>query len=146
MEQKHNIDDSVYIEAYYRLKTIGKIAHELGVPDVTVWRRCKKLGLSFKNGGQNKDKRRNQTKFLLEDILNGLHPQYPTVKLKNRLIKENKIEYKCSLCSIKEWNSKELTLHLDHIDGNPKNHNLNNLRLLCPNCHSQTDTWCGKNK
>ena len=144
MKQKHNIDDSVYIEAYGRLKTIGKIAHELGVPDITVWRRCKKLGLTFKNGGHNKDQK--LIKFDLEDILNGLHPQYPTVKLKTRLIKENKLEYKCHICSVYEWNSKKIVLHLDHIDGNSKNHNLSNLRLLCPNCHSQTDTWCGKNK
>lgn len=143
MKQKHGITDDVYIEAYSRLKTLSKMAVELNVPEVTVWRRCRKLGLKFQNGGQNKD---NPIKFNLSDILDGKHPQYPTLKLKNRIIKEKILEYKCATCSISEYNNLPISLQLDHVDGNSKNHRLENLRLLCPNCHSQTDTWCGKNK
>lgn len=52
----------------------------------------------------------------------------------------------CSICNLKpEWNGKPLELHLDHIDGNRKNNIPDNLRLLCPNCHSQTETYSGKN-
>lgn len=51
---------------------------------------------------------------------------------------------KCSICSISNWQNKELTLQIDHIDGDRKNNNLSNLRLLCPNCHSQTDTYTFK--
>ena len=54
-------------------------------------------------------------------------------------------EYKCSCCGIFEYNGKPLSLQLDHIDGNTKNNNLENLRWLCPNCHSQTDNWGVKN-
>jgi len=51
----------------------------------------------------------------------------------------------CSECGIGEkWNDKQLTLQLDHIDGNSDNNNLKNLRLLCPNCHSQTETYGSK--
>ena len=54
--------------------------------------------------------------------------------------------YSCSECGISEWNDKPITLQLDHIDGNADNNHEDNLRLLCPNCHSQTDTFGAKNK
>lgn len=54
--------------------------------------------------------------------------------------------YKCECCNIKEWNNKPITLQVDHIDGNPGNHKPNNVRLVCPNCHSQQDNWGAKNK
>lgn len=53
----------------------------------------------------------------------------------------------CDECGQNEiWNKKKLVLHLDHIDGNRHNHHVNNLRWLCPNCHSQTETFCSKNR
>ena len=53
----------------------------------------------------------------------------------------------CEECGITDtYNGKPITLQCDHIDGNSDNHKLDNLRLLCPNCHSQTHTWCGRNK
>jgi hypothetical protein len=54
--------------------------------------------------------------------------------------------YKCTLCYISEWQNNTISLHVDHIDGNADNNCPSNLRLLCPNCHSQTDTFCGRNK
>jgi len=54
-------------------------------------------------------------------------------------------EYKCKECGLKEWKGKELTLELDHINGHRFDHRIENLRWLCPNCHSQTDTFRGKN-
>lgn len=66
-------------------------------------------------------------------------------KFKNRLIKANLIEYKCSCCGITEWNGKPLTLQLHHINGNNRDNRLENLTFLCPNCHSQTDNFSGKN-
>lgn len=54
---------------------------------------------------------------------------------------------KCYECGVGQYyNGKPLTLHCDHIDGNSDNNTLDNLRLLCPNCHSQTETYCGRNK
>ena len=54
-------------------------------------------------------------------------------------------EYKCSCCGISEWNGKPIVLQIDHIDGNNKNDRIENYRYLCPNCHTQTDTWGVKN-
>jgi 5-methylcytosine-specific restriction endonuclease McrA len=53
---------------------------------------------------------------------------------------------KCAICNNTKWNNLEITLELDHIDGNSENNNLTNLRLVCPNCHSQTNTYKGKNR
>ena len=56
------------------------------------------------------------------------------------------VEYKCSECGVGSvWNNLPLTLQLDHIDGDNHNNLPSNLRLLCPNCHSQTKTFAGKN-
>ncbi len=54
-------------------------------------------------------------------------------------------KYVCSVCDVSEWNGKELRLQVDHIDGNNKNDKIENYRYLCPNCHTQTDTWGVKN-
>ena len=54
--------------------------------------------------------------------------------------------YKCECCGISDYMGKPLSLQLDHIDGNPSNHTPTNVRLICPNCHSQQDNWGAKNK
>jgi hypothetical protein len=65
--------------------------------------------------------------------------------IKLLLIKVGLLKNKCSKCSITKWQGEKISLHLDHIDGNPRNNSILNLRILCPNCHSQTETYCGKN-
>jgi hypothetical protein len=51
----------------------------------------------------------------------------------------------CESCGISDWNKKPLTFQVDHVDGNRKNNNFYNLKVLCPNCHSQTETFGHKN-
>jgi len=53
---------------------------------------------------------------------------------------------KCEECGLSEWRGQKLSLEVDHIDGNASNNLPSNVRLLCPNCHSITDTWKAKNK
>ena len=108
------------------------------------------IDISHFNGkGWNKGKRqvvtfkeRNLSEVLIENstCVNTHH-------LKNRLIKSGLLENKCSndRCSVTNmWNGEKISLHLDHINGNRSDCRIKNLRLLCPNCHSQTETYAGK--
>jgi hypothetical protein len=65
--------------------------------------------------------------------------------LKMRLINAGMFENRCQLCSLSNWCGKPLTIHLDHINGIKDDNRLENLRMLCPNCHSQTPTFAGRN-
>jgi len=73
---------------------------------------------------------------------------YNSYNLKKRLIKENLIDgTKCSICGDPpNWKGKPLIFILDHINGDPTDNQIENLRLICPNCNSQLDTHCGKNR
>jgi Zn finger protein HypA/HybF involved in hydrogenase expression len=87
-------------------------------------------------------------KYLFEDIfkLNNKKIMSNT-HIKNILIKENIKKDSCECCGLKnEWNGKLINLQLDHIDGNSLNNNIYNLRIICPNCHSQTNTFSGRNR
>jgi len=65
--------------------------------------------------------------------------------LKEHILKEQNCQ--CAICGINNiWNDKELIFILDHIDGRANNNNRDNLRLICPNCDSQLDTYKSKNK
>jgi len=112
--------------------------------------RCQESNLDtshFTGQGHLKGKTHDWTKKIaLEEILIESSKYTSTYHLKSRLLKAELLEYECSSCSISEWQSKPLTLHLDHINGVNNDNRLENLRLLCPNCHSQTSTYCGKNK
>lgn len=63
--------------------------------------------------------------------------------LKNKLINAGLKENKCEKCGLSEWLGKPITCQLHHIDGNSLNNSLENLIILCPNCHSQTENFCG---
>jgi len=64
--------------------------------------------------------------------------------LKRRLIKAGLKEDRCERCGIAEWMGEPLSTELHHINGDGKDNRLENLQLLCGNCHSQTDNWGGR--
>ena len=86
------------------------------------------------------------TKIPLWDILEGLHPQYQSSKIRIRLLEENVFSHECSNCRLSEWLNQPIPLELEHIDGDHTNHLISNLELLCPNCHALTSTYRGRNK
>ena len=82
----------------------------------------------------------------LEDILTGKYNKpYKGSNFKDRLIKEGYKEYRCERCGLTEWLGKPIPLQIHHIDGVHNNNLLENLELLCPNCHVLTDNFGGKN-
>ena len=110
-------------------------------------KRIKELNLSIDHfidpKEWNKGKKFSPKKSL-EEYLNGAPIQ--SHKLKLRLISEGIKVLQCECCGITEWREKPTPLELDHINGINYDNRLENLRLLCPNCHAQTDTYRGKNK
>lgn len=103
-----------------------------------------KLGLevpkyNFYGDPNNKNRYLNNEVFIENST-------YGRDKLKKRIIKQKLIPYECSKCkNFGMWNNNKLVLHLDHTNGINNDNRLENLRFLCPNCHSQTNTYAGKN-
>jgi hypothetical protein len=131
-------------------KSINEILKQLNVNSngsgayKTFRNHCKRLGIEspvYENNGN----KAIGAKIDLKDILVENSTYQNISRLKKRLISENILEYKCCKCGNKgEWNGDKLILQLDHINGVNNNNKIENLRFLCPNCHSQTLTYAGK--
>jgi hypothetical protein len=66
--------------------------------------------------------------------------------LKGRLLREGLLAERCDDCGITQWRDRPLSLALHHVNGDPQDNRLENLQLLCPNCHSQTENFAGRNR
>ena len=137
--------DEEFIRVVESSKTMAIAAQKLGMSYTTFIRKAKKLECYKPNqGGEGVPQPKQWVSpraFPLQEIFAGLHPKTQSCKLKHRLYKEGLKTNECEICGINEWNGKELVCELDHIDGNKINNKLENLRILCPNCHSQTETF-----
>lgn len=118
--------------------TLKKIINEYDLDLTKISENRKKQNLKILNKIQKKE-------IPLEDILNNVVP-YKSSKLIKRLFKEGYKEEKCERCGITKWMGEKIVFHLHHEDGDHNNNKITNLKVLCPNCHSQTDNYAGKGK
>lgn len=86
------------------------------------------------------------TKKVNEEDLFDSNSKHQRRVLRTHIIKNRLLPYKCAICGITEWQGKPISLELDHINGINNDNRLENLRFLCPNCHSQTPTYGSKNQ
>lgn len=89
------------------------------------------------------EKRRKQSSDKIR-LVNSTKDYTLTYGIKKRVLLEQ--DHKCNRCGLSEWLGEHLILELEHKDGNHTNDSRNNVECLCPNCHSLTTTWRGRNK
>ena len=144
------ISDDDFRQLIQESTSIRSVALKLGMSAAgsnvyyQVKKRCAELNIDLSHFNQNQTAAATaaSTKYSLEDIMVANSPYTNTSKFNERLIKANLIPYECACCGNKgEWQGKELILQLDHINGNHQDNRQENLRFLCPNCHSQTETF-----
>jgi len=152
MGQYRNYTDADFIEAWTNSGSVRQVLGKLGLVEAGGNYACAKkradaLGLTKEHmHGQSWNKgKKVGPKRPVEEYLSNQRP-IQSHKLKLRLISEGLKQHKCECCGITEWNGQLAPIELDHIDGNRYNNTIENLRILCPNCHAQTDTYRGKNK
>jgi len=151
----HKYNDEEFRELVKKSQTYSDILRDHGMSNKggncnTLKKRIAKLGVNddhiAKGHSSNKGKKFISKKIPLNKILVE-NSTYNRGHLKNRIIEEKLIDYKCQKCGItNKWEGSELVLVLDHINGVSNDHRLKNLRFLCPNCNSQTKTFAGRSK
>jgi hypothetical protein len=107
---------------------------------------AKRLGcFSSNQSGKGINKIQKEGIIPLTDIFSGKHLTMQTHKLKKRLLKEGYKCWQCECCKNDSWLGQSIPLELHHQDGNRFNNALENLKLLCPNCHALTENYRAKN-
>lgn len=140
------INTKTFIDVCNNSLTMADAASTLGLHFNTFKRHAVKLGCYRPNQGACGKSKPSVNQIPIDQILDGQHSSYQSNKLRVRLIAEGIKKHQCEKCFLTCWLDAPIPLELHHIDGDRTNHKLNNLQLLCPNCHSQTETFRGKNR
>lgn len=155
MENKiYKLSDEQFVELLKKSSTISEVLFKLGYTVKgnswgysQVKRRMDDLNLGYSifKGKSAVIKTTKLNNVKKEDILKE-NCRHQRIVLRRYVIKNNLIPYKCAICGCTEWQGKTLSLELDHINGINNDNRLENLRFLCPNCHSQTSTYGSRNQ
>lgn len=154
MENKiYKLSDEQFVELLKKSSTISEVLFKLGYTTKgnswgysQIKRRMTDLNLDYSIfKGKSYLANKKPDKISEQDILRENCKHQRTV-LRRYIIKNNLIPYKCAICGCTEWQGKTLSLELDHINGINNDNRLENLRFLCPNCHSQTSTYGSRNQ
>jgi hypothetical protein len=133
--------------------SIGQVLNAFGLQNKggnhnTIRRRAVAEGLDLSHIPRGRGSNRNRAfgpRRPLKAVL-VKNSKYSRHHLKKRLVKEGLLPYICAACRCApNWNGKPLVLQLEHKNGDNRDNRLKNLCFLCPNCHSQTDTFAGRN-
>ena len=138
--------ENYYIELIKNSNSLCEVCKKAGIVHTTGnYKTLKKIILEndidishFKRNGGAYVKPRAIEEYLVKGS------QITSYKLKNKLFSAGLKEKRCECCGNTEWMGYPIVLELHHIDGNHMNHSLDNLQLLCPNCHSITDNFKSK--
>lgn len=148
---KRKYTDAQFIDAISKAKSFRQALKLLGLKEAggnyaALKRRIYELNLDISHmTGQtwNRGVVRGP-QLQIEEYLNNKR-SIQSHKLRLRLIREGIFEQKCYCCGLRTWNDHPIPLELEHKNGNPQDNSLDNLTLLCPNCHALTATYRGKN-
>ncbi len=150
------LDEDLFIELVEKVSSVKEIFGHLGMRGAsssykTIKRRMGSLGLDYealvaKGKSCMKGANRRPKVSLDELLVKSDSPLWTDAK--QRIISSGTLGPEmCSKCGVgTEWQGEPLVLQLDHINGDSKDHRRENLRLLCPNCHTQTKTWGTKSQ
>lgn len=152
---KYTYTDEEFTIAVEDSLSIAEVCRKLGIKAVggnyaTIKNKIAKLNLDISHFTGKAWNQGLRYKILvpaksLEDILKENSP-YQSYRLAKRLVKEGLKEHRCECCNITEWLGQPIKLELHHINGDHNDNRLENLQLLCPNCHAYTDNYRGKNQ
>lgn len=149
----YEITDEQFVELIKNSINISEVLFKLGYSvKGNSWgfslirRRMSELGLSFSDFKGKSAISTLQNKRVNPELLLKENSNHNRTVLRRYILENKLIPYRCAICGTIEWQGKTLSLELDHINGINNDNRLENLRFLCPNCHSQTTTYGSRNQ